>query len=214
MSATTHQVAREAASRAECRGGTGSVAWSRHLLLRRRGLIAALVAGAALVALDALVLTLANSLAHAVGELVRLWAWLGVLVVGFSAQVGLFSYARGAAKDHGLPASGVLGSGVTSTASMLACCAHHLTDALPLVGLTGAALFLANYQRVFLVLGVGSNLVALTYLLAHMQKHRLFPTRASVLGKVLRLPWAGATPVVAITALGWLAVAIFAATHR
>lgn len=97
---------------------------------------------------------------------------------------------------------------------MLACCAHHLTDVLPLVGLTSAALLLANYQSVFLVLGVGSNLAALTYLLAHMKKHRLSPEGSSWLGAILRLPLDAALPVVGIGALGWLAIVIFMATHR
>lgn len=200
--------------RTECHGGTGRVEWSRHMVLRQRGLWLATFAGAALAAVYVGVLALANSLAHVGSELTRLWPWLSVLVVGFAAQMGLFSYVRGAVKEHDMPSAGVVGSSVTSTASMLACCAHHLTDVLPLVGLTSAALFLANYQRVFLVLGVGSNLLALTYLLAHMKKHRLFPERRSLLGEAVGLPWERAMPVIAILALGWLAVAIFAATHR
>ena len=214
MSATAHHASPHAASRAECHAGTGRVDWSRHLLLRRRGLWVAGFAGAALLTVYVVVLALANSLGHVGSELTRLWPWLGVLVLGFAAQLGLFSYARGAAREHSLPAGGVVGSSVTSTASMLACCAHHLTDVLPLVGLTSAALLLANYQRVFLVLGVGSNLVALTYLLAHIKRHRLFPERGSLLGRGLRLPVEGAVPVVAMLALGWLAIAIFEATHR
>lgn len=214
MGAAVHHATPDATGTAECHGGAGRVPWPDHLVLRRRGLWIAAFAGAALVATYVAVLALANSLAHVGGELARLWPWLSVLVLGFAAQLGLFSYARGAGKEHRLPSGGVVGSSVTSTASMLACCAHHLTDVLPLVGLTSAALLLANYQQVFLVLGVGSNLVALTYLLAHLKKHRLFPERASLLGRALRLPWAGATPIVASLALGWLASAIFAATHR
>jgi hypothetical protein len=214
MSATVQHVTPHAARSAECRGGAGGVPWSGHLVLRKRGLGIAGLAGAALVVVYVVVLALANSLAHVAGELVRLGPWLSVLVLGFAAQMGLFSYARGAAQERRLPSAGVVGSSVTSTASMLACCAHHLTDVLPLAGLASAALFLAHYQRVFLVLGVGSNLTALTYLLAHMKKHRLFPERSSLLGTALRLPWAGAVPVVAVLALGWLSIAIFAATHR
>lgn len=214
MSATVHHATSHTAGATECHGGIGRVEWSRHLVLRQRGLWIATFAGAALVAVYVVVLMLANSLAHVGSELTRLWPWLSVLVFGFAAQMGLFSYARGAAKEHHMPSAGVAASSVTSTASMLACCAHHLTDVLPLVGLTSAALFLANYQRVFLVLGVGSNLLALTYLLTHLKKHRLFPERSSLLGGAVGLPWERAMPVFTIMALGWLAIAIFAATHR
>jgi len=214
MGAIVHHPTPHAAGSTECHGGTGRVEWSRHLVLRQRGLWIATFAGAALVAVYVVVLALANSLAHVGTELTRLWPWLGALVFGFAAQMGLFSYARGAAEEHDMPSAGVVGSSVASTASMLACCAHHLTDVLPLVGLTSAALLLANYQRVFLVLGVGSNLLALTYLLAHMKKHRLFPERRCPLGWAVGLSWERAMPVVAIMALGWLAIAIFAATHR
>jgi len=214
MSASVHDGAPHTTSAAECRGGAGRVEWTHHLLLRRRAYLVAALAAAVLLALYVAVLTLANSLSHAGSELGRLWPWLAALVVGFATQMGLFSYARGAAKGHNISAGGLVGSSLASTTSMLACCAHHLTDVLPLVGLTSAALLLASYQRVFLVLGVGSNLVALTYLLAHMKKHGLFPARESLLGRSLRLPVHQALPAVTISVLGWLAVAIFAATHR
>jgi hypothetical protein len=214
MSASLHHVAPHTGSAVDCDGGAGRIEWTRHLRLRRRAFVAALVAGVALLALYGAVLTLANSASHVSSELGRLWPWLTALVLGFAAQMGLFFYARGAAKGHNMSAAGVVSSSVTSAASMLACCAHHLTDVLPLVGLTSAALLLANYQQVFLVLGVGSNLVALTYLLAHMKKHGLFPVRSGLLRVALRLPFDQALPVVAIGSLGWLAIAIFGATHH
>ncbi len=49
-------------------------------------------------------------------------------------------------------------SGGTSTAAMVACCAHHVTDILPLAGLSAATTFLANYQVPFMLLGLAMNL--------------------------------------------------------
>lgn len=44
------------------------------------------------------------------------------------------------------PAAGVAASTATSGVAMLACCAHHLAEVLPVVGLSGAALFLAEVK--------------------------------------------------------------------
>jgi presenilin-like A22 family membrane protease len=79
---------------------------------------------------------------------------------------------------------------------MVACCAHHLTDVLPLVGLAGAAFFLAAYQWLFLLLGVLSNLVGLVFMLGQLRKHRLHPARPSLLSLTLAWPADRAVPYV------------------
>ena len=55
--------------------------------------------------------------------------------------------------------------GGTSTAAMIACCAHHVTDVLPLLGLSGAAVFLAQYKVPFMVVGIISNIVGIGVML-------------------------------------------------
>jgi hypothetical protein len=146
--------------------------------------------GALLLGFYVATLALANSSAHPVDEFVRLWFWLTPLVFGFSLQVGLFVYARGAARaGHAPPhAQGIVASGGATTASMVACCAHHLTDVLPVIGLAGAATLLATYQDVLLLLAVLSNVVGVTYMLGLLRKHRLYPSRASLLSVALRSP--------------------------
>lgn len=51
----------------------------------------------------------------------------------------------------------------TSTAvsgmAMVACCAHHAVDLLPILGLSAAALFLSEYQEQLLIFGVLANLI-------------------------------------------------------
>ena len=49
----------------------------------------------------------------------------------------------------------------TSTAGMVACCAHHLADLAPLLELTGAAAFLAQYRLAFILVGLTVNLVGI-----------------------------------------------------
>jgi hypothetical protein len=48
---------------------------------------------------------------------------------------------------------------------MVACCAHHVADVLPLVGLTAAATFLANWKIPFMILGLLTNGVGILVML-------------------------------------------------
>lgn len=164
--------------------------WSQHRRLRSRAAGWGASAGSILVGLYGAALALANSPAHLAEELLRLWFWITPLVFGFSLQVGLFAYARGAARAARAPAHahGVVASGGATTASMVACCAHHLTDVLPIIGLAGAATLLATYQDVLLLVGVLSNLVGLVYVLGLLRKHGLYPSEASLLSLALRWP--------------------------
>lgn len=44
---------------------------------------------------------------------------------------------------------------------MVACCAHHVTDVLPVLGLTATTTFLAEYRLYFMVLGLGMTLAGI-----------------------------------------------------
>jgi hypothetical protein len=60
----------------------------------------------------------------------------------------------------------------TSTAAMLACCAHHLVDILPIVGAAGAAALLNTYKIPMLWLGIVMNLFGVIYLLRKIFQQR------------------------------------------
>ncbi len=60
-------------------------------------------------------------------------------------------------------ATGIVGTG-TSTGAMLACCAHHLADVLPLIGLSGVAVFLTRYQMPVMIAGLAVNAGGIAYL--------------------------------------------------
>lgn len=183
------------------------VPWTSHRKARRRAFAWAAVAGVGLLAVYGLVLGVANSFEHAVSEFVRLWPWMTALTAGFAGQLGLFAYARTAARQRGeTSARGVAASGGTSAAAMVACCAHHLTDVLPLVGLTGAAFFLAAYQSLFLLLGVLSNLVGIVFMLGQIRRHELRPDQPSLLTLSVSWPADRAVPYVlggSVVVFGW-----------
>lgn len=102
-------------------------------------------------------------------ELWKLRYWVGVLVAGFGIQVGFYSYLRSCARTGGMEGGSAALGGTTSTVAMIACCAHHLTDILPIIGLSFAATFLVKYQLWFLGLGIVSNIVGILLMLRQLK---------------------------------------------
>ena len=67
-------------------------------------------------------------------------------------------------------------SGGTSVTAMVACCLHHVTDVLPILGLSAAATFLTRYQRPFMLVGLGMNLIGIIVMLVILyREHRKLP---------------------------------------
>lgn len=192
--------------------GGGRIEWALHRRLRARATVWGVGAGLGLTGVYFAILTAANSLQHAGDELLRLWMWMVPLVAGFSFQVGVFAYARRAVKEGGggPHARGVVASGGASTLSMVACCAHHVTDVLPVIGFAGAVAVLGTYRDLFLLLGILSNVVGLVYALGVLRRHGLYPRDRSALSVSLRwpvdralAPAIGLSVLVFAAALGW-----------
>lgn len=120
------------------------------------------------------ILATANSFAHAIDQFTEMWYWILGLVAGFGVQVGLYSYVRTSLHAQTAASTEVAAAGGISTGSMVACCLHHLTDVLPLIGLSAAAAFLTEYQVLFMIIGILSNFVGITFMLRMLQKHKLF----------------------------------------
>jgi YHS domain-containing protein len=115
-------------------------------------------------------ITLAQGWAHASAQLLDDRNFIATIVLGFGTQVGLYTYLRGLHAHS--PVGGVAASTGTSTAAMLACCAHHLADVLPIVGVAGAAVFLNTYKTPLIWLSIAMNLVGVGYLLWKIQQQR------------------------------------------
>lgn len=118
-----------------------------------------------------LILSISNSFDHVVAEFQRFWHLITPLVLLFGFQIGLFAYMakRATAVKGSLALTGGISGG-----AMIACCLHHLFEILPLIGLTGTALLLADYQASFLSIGVISGLSGTLWMLKNMQKHELY----------------------------------------
>ncbi len=103
--------------------------------------------------------------------------WIVIpLILGFGIQVALYTVLK-----KGLfipvnsmgPSGAMTGAGgATSTAAMVACCAHHVADVLPILGLTAAATFLADYQIYFMLVGLGTTIAGIAVMLVALIKAR------------------------------------------
>src|SRR5581483_850899 len=63
-------------------------------------------------------------------------------------------------------------SGGTSVTSMVACCLHHVTDVLPILGLSAAATCLTRYQRPFMLVSLGLNIIGIIVMLIILYRER------------------------------------------
>lgn len=121
------------------------------------------------------IVSLAESPAHALDLFWDDKAIVIPILLGFGTQVGLFTYLKkGLFLPVRGPASGATtaaGGGV-STMAMVACCLHHVSDILPLVGLTAAATFLAEWKIPFMVVGLLTNAFGIAFMLREISKAR------------------------------------------
>jgi hypothetical protein len=98
------------------------------------------------------------------------------IILGFGVQAALYIILRkrlfvlvAAAGSSGK----LMGaSGTTSTVAMVACCLHHVTDVLPILGLTAAATFLAEYRIPFMWVGLGTTMVGIAVMLIILFRER------------------------------------------
>jgi hypothetical protein len=69
-------------------------------------------------------------------------------------------------------------SGGTSVTAMVACCLHHVTDVLPVLGISAAATFLTRYQRPFMLVGLGMNIlgVLVMFIVLYREYQKLKPS--------------------------------------
>ena len=108
------------------------------------------------------VVTLVSGWRFTLEEFGRYWYYIVPLAAGFGLQVALFVRLRQVVKAG---AGGVVAaSGTTSTAAMISCCAHYLTNVAPVLGATGLVAFAAQYQVQFFWVGLAFNAAGIAYI--------------------------------------------------
>ena len=113
--------------------------------------------------------------------------WIVIpILLGFGVQAGLYTvlklrlYLPVAATGPSGPLVGA--GGTTSTVAMVACCAHHFTDVLPVLGLTAAAALLAQYRIAFMLVGLGTTMtgIGVMVFILMRERRRSFAATAAV----------------------------------
>ena len=96
--------------------------------------------------------------------------------IGFGIQAALYAILRfrlfipTTTTGH---AGAMMGtSGGTSVTAMVACCLHHVTDVLPILGLSAAATFLTRYQRPFMLVGLSTEIIGVIVMIIVLYRAR------------------------------------------
>ncbi|MFA4871663.1 MAG: hypothetical protein WC610_01185 [Patescibacteria group bacterium] len=89
------------------------------------------------------------------------WYFILPLIFGFAFQLFLFRLIHLKIKQGG---GMVAASGGVSTTTMIACCLHHLTNFLPILGLSGLAVLAGAYQPYIFLFSILFNLGGIIYL--------------------------------------------------
>jgi hypothetical protein len=136
-----------------------------------------------LISIYVFIISLAESFDHALNFFWQDRLYTIPIVMGFGLQAALFSILRKQAADlrqGGKQNKDVTGaSGAVSTVAMVACCAHHLTDIAPFLGLTLATTFLVKYQVPFMILALVMNGAGIAIMLRKILKLRKLSIRTS-----------------------------------
>ncbi len=146
--------------------------------LSGRPLLIGPAAGLALLGLYLGLIALAQGWPHALEQFEEDRPFVLALATGFALQAGLYARLRARSLADVRGTAGMAASSSTSAAAMLACCAHHLTDVLPLLGISGLAVLLGAYKMPLLWLGLAMNLAAITYLIWQVHRREAAPVTA------------------------------------
>lgn len=129
-------------------------------------------------------ITLTSNWSNAAYQFSEYGGWVIALALGLGVQVGLFIHMRAVMAGARLigAASGMAASGGVSGVAMALCCSHYLAAILPAIGLpffSGAVAGLVEYQTVFFVIGIISNVLGIVYMLRLMVKNGIFTYSAA-----------------------------------
>lgn len=116
------------------------------------------------------VVSLISGVSFALEQFSKYWYFIVALAVGFGIQVGLYTYLKNLVGQHGVSGKVVAVSGTTSTAAMVSCCAHYLTNILPILGVTGFLAVVAEYQVELFWIGLAFNVAGVMYILSKVVK--------------------------------------------
>lgn len=115
--------------------------------------------------------SIASGIEYALFQFGAYWKYILSIATGFGLQMSLYTHVR----NFNISCRGqVAASGGMSAGSMVACCLHHVTDFLPIVGSTGGLLLLTYYIEPLLLIGVLSSWTGVVFMISVIQKNQLY----------------------------------------
>ncbi|KKS19046.1 MAG: hypothetical protein UU76_C0007G0008 [Parcubacteria group bacterium GW2011_GWC1_41_7] len=125
-------------------------------------------ASAALILFYAIVVENISGKSFLINQWKTYGVFLSALSIGFGIQISLFVLIK--QKHRAMSARAVTTTGTTSTAAMISCCTHYFVNVLPVIGATGVATFVAQYQIQFFWVGIFLNAFGIIYLWRQLKK--------------------------------------------
>jgi hypothetical protein len=115
------------------------------------------------------ILTWAQGWDYAANQFSRDRWYVIPIIVGFGIQTALYTILRFRlfvpVTSTGHSGALISVSGSTSATAMSAGCLYHVTDVIPILGISAAASFLARYQRPFMLIGLAMNIIGILVML-------------------------------------------------
>ncbi|KKT96520.1 MAG: hypothetical protein UW97_C0009G0005 [Parcubacteria group bacterium GW2011_GWA2_45_15] len=110
------------------------------------------------------VLTLVSGWSFAQNQFATYWYFIVSLALGFGIQIALYQYIKSLVHE-GLGMGKIVSvSGTTSTAAMISCCTHYLVNIVPILGITGLATFVSQYQVKIFWVGLAFNIFGIVFI--------------------------------------------------
>ena len=122
-----------------------------------------LTAAALLLVVYVVVVSAVSGWAFMLEQFAAFWYFIVALAAGFGVQIGLYVRLRDIARHRDASGKMVAVSGGTSTAAMISCCAHYLTNVAPVLGATGFIAVVAQYQTELFWVGLAFNGAGVVY---------------------------------------------------
>ena len=110
------------------------------------------------------IITLISGWTFAWSQFTSFWYFILVLSLGFGIQVGLYVFLQAKIKNNAGAKRMVAVTGGASGAAMISCCSHYLVHILPIIGISGIASLLGQYQRELFWAAIGLNTAGILFI--------------------------------------------------
>jgi len=137
-----------------------------------KSILYGVLASILLIGIYFVILTLISGWNFAQSQFLNYWYFIISLAVGFGIQISLYQYIK-TLVHAGQGMGKVVGvSGTTSTVAMISCCAHYLVNLVPILGMTGLATFVSQYQIKIFWLGLAFNIFGILFMINRIIKFK------------------------------------------